>query len=376
MENHNLPTQNCVRQCVAVQPEHLLSPPYELRTEMNWTDFSGTANPLGMPASFLEAMEHALVMGNLSYTPDRDAYTLRSALARRFSLAPNSFLVGSTIGDMIRAVAQTYLPTTVGIAVPSPVEYALAIGNAGHNIVEVHSPAGFMIPRYQTAMHHDYSFDAALLSNPGYPTSRLLSEPTLLSYLENCTWVIVDERSIELTLGGQSMASFTSQYKNLVVIGSLCESFAIPGIPISYCIAHPDTIAQINSFFDSSTVNMFAEVLGEVALSELDHLEQTREFLDSEIPWLQCMLNLIPGISIYPAEANYVMCTYQVSHGMELCVNNVDELTSKLQLSGFLIRKLKGTLGLPHDNFFCVSVRTREDSERLIAAMREIILGN
>lgn len=364
-----------VRDCVTALPEQLLSPPYELRTEMNWIDFSGTANPLGTPASFIRAMEEALRAGELTYPPDREAHTFRSVLARRYGLPVGSFLVGSTVGDAIHAVAQTYQPCTVGVAVPGPVEYALAAGNAGHRVVEITSPSGFVVPDAVTAERHGIYFDAAVLANPGYPTSRLLPEPTLLSYLDSCTWVVVDERSIELTLGGESVYPLVSEHRNLVVVRSFCEPFSMPGIPISYCIAHPDTIAQIARFYDSSGVSMFAEVLGELTIAEMGYLERTREFLDSEIPWMQCMLNLIPGIDIFPAEANYVMCTFDNGPDMTLGVANTEELANRLQLAGFLIRKLEGTPGLDDDRYFCVAVRTREDNEKLIAALREIIIG-
>ena len=160
-------------------------------------------------------------------------------------------------------------------------EYALAAGNAGHRVVEIASPAGFTVPDPAAAERHGIVFDAAVLANPGYPTSRLLPKPTLLAYLDACTWVVVDERSIELTLGGESMVSLVNEHRNLVVVRSLCEPFAMPGIPISYCIAHPDTIAQITRFYDSSCVPMFAEVIGELALTETEHLERTREFFSA-----------------------------------------------------------------------------------------------
>ena len=364
-----------VRAAVTALPEQLLSPPYELRTEMNWIDFSGTANPLGTPPSFIRAMQAALAAGELNYSPDREAHTLRSVLARQHGLPVESFLGGSTVGDMVRAVAQTYQPCTVGVAVPGPVEYALAAGNAGHRVVEIASPAGFVMPDPAAAARHGVSFDAAVLANPGYPTSRLLPLPTLLAYLDACTWVVVDERSIELTLGGESMVGLVKEHRNLVVVRSLCEPYAMPGIPISYCVAHPDTIAQIARFYDSSGVPMFAEVLGELALAECEHLERTREFLDSEIPWMQCMLSLVPGIDIFPAEANYVMCAFDHGPDLNLGVASTEELAARLQLAGFLIRKLQGTPGLANGKYFCVAVRTREDNEKLIAALREIITG-
>lgn len=365
-----------VRSAVALLPEQLLSPPYELRTEMNWIDFSGTTNPLGTPEPMVHAMQQAISGGMASYTPDRDAHAIRSALSRRFGLPVEAFLCGSSVGDMIRAVAQTYQPCTVGVTVPGPVEYALAVGNAGHKVVDIASPSGFVVPDPAIARSHGIVFDAAVLANPCYPTSRLLPKPTLLHYLDACKWVVVDERSIELTLGGESMAPLTTEHRNLVVVRSLSESYAIPGAPVSFCIAHPDTIAQIGQFYDSSAISMFAEVLAELVPVELPHLERTREFLDAEIPWMQCMLSLIPGIDIFPAEANYVMCTFTNDGSMDLAVADTEELTSRLQLAGFLIRKLEGIPGLSSGRYFCVAVRSREDNEKLIKAMREIILGS
>ena len=42
-------------------------------------------------------------------------------------------------------------------------------------------------------------------------------------------------------------------------------------------------------------------------------------------------------------------------------------------LAGFLIRKLEGIPGLADAKYFCVAVRPREDNEKLVAALREII---
>lgn len=368
-------TGSNVRCAVAALPEQLLSPPYELRCEMNWIDFSGTTNPLGTPESFLQAMRAAIAAGEAGYLPDRESHAFRSVLARHFGLPVESFLVGTSVCDMVRAVAQTYQPCTVGVTTPGRVEYALAAGNAGHQVIDIASPSGFVVPEPAIARQHGIVFDAAVLANPCYPTSRLLPKPTLLHYLETCKWVVVDERSVELTLGGESMVPCTPEHRNLIVVRSLAESYALPGMPISYCVAHPDTIAQIEQFYDSTATSMFSEVLGEHLLVEYAHLERTREFLETEIPWLQCMLNLIPGIDIFPAEANYVMCTYTNDGTMDLEVADTEELAARLQLAGFLIRKLDGIPGLTGNRHFCVAVRTRSENEQLIAEMRKIILG-
>lgn len=354
-------------------PEQMLCPPYDVRGEISWIDFSGTENPFGTPQSFIDAMSDALSKGVISYLPDREAHTLRSVLARIFAMPVESFLVGSTVSSMITAVSQAFEPCVVGVSTPCPIEYVLALGNTGHTVESISSPASFVTPDADLLENRNVSIDAALLANPSYPTSRLLSKSTLLSYLSVCDWVVVDERSIELTLGGESMAKLTEEYRNLIVIQSFSEQYAMPGAHVSYCIAHPDTIKEISKFYDNTGVSMFAEVLADAAAQEHPKLDGVRGFLYSEIPWMQCMLSLVPGIDIFPAEANYVMCSYHNGGDLKLAISDVNHLSARLQLEGFLIRKLAGTPGLAENGYFCVAVRTRQDNEKLIAALRRIV---
>ncbi len=364
-----------LRDTTLILPDQPLYPPYQLRSEMNWLDFSTTSNPLGTPQSFLSAMHTSLVDGELTYEPDRDARALKAVLAARYSLPSKSFLCGSAVSSMIQAAAQTYQPCIVGVSVPSPVEYSLAVSNAGHEVMELSSSHTFVVPEASVAHKNGLEFDAAVLANPSYPTSRLLPKSTLLDYLKNCKWVIVDESLINLTFGGESMVEMTRDYRNLIVVRSLSSFYAIPGTPISFCVAHPETIKQIECFYDSSGVSMFAEVLAAAIQDEEGFIEETHELLDSEIPWMQCMLNLIPGIKIFPAEANFVMCSFDAKPPLELGVDNATELVFRLQLAGYLVKKLDGIPGILSDSYFCVAVKKREENEKLLSVMKRIILA-
>ena len=186
-------------------PEQTLNPPYDVRGEISWIDFSGTENPFGTPSSFVHAIRDALSSGFMSYLPDREAHTLRSVLARIYGMPVDSFLVGTTVSNIVRAVAQAFEHCVVGIPMPCPAETVLELSNCGHEVVNIASPASFVTPPADLVAQRDIKLDAAVLANPSWPTSRLLSKSTLLSYLDTCDWVIVDERSIELTLGGETM---------------------------------------------------------------------------------------------------------------------------------------------------------------------------
>ncbi len=339
----------------------------------SWIDFSSTENPFGAPDSFIRAIVDATSNGVLSYAPDRAAHAFRNTLSRIWGLPPESFLVGSTPSDMIKAAAQTFEPCSVGVTAPCPTEYVLALSNASHQIRKITLTSSYSTPLAKTLEKQNVQISAAVLANPAFPTSRLLAQNTLVSYLETCDWVVVDERSIELTLGGQSMIPLTRQYKNLIVVQSLNDPFAISGMQVSYCIAHPDTIAEIRRFYDDSSVNMMPEVLAEPLLMEYPKLDGVRGFLYSEIPWMQTMLSLLPGVDIIPAESNYVMSSFRNDGQLSREVSNVKALAKQLEQAGFRIKKLEGMPGLGSSDYFLVAVRTRQQNEALIDTMRQLI---
>ncbi len=368
-------TATGLRPAVSPAPEAPLEPPLEVRPEIEWLDFSSISNPLGTPPELVDAITLAIQRKTIQFAPDRDAYAMRTALARHHHLPPEAFLCGTSVTELIRTVAQTYQPCRVGISLPCRQEYALAIGYAGHTITDIAGTVGYFTPDPNMLPQGGAEMDAALLANPGYPSSRLLQKQTLIRYLERCKWVILDERSIELSFSGESMVPLTKRYRNLIVVRSLTETYALDGTPVAYLVAHPDTIAQISLFFDSSGVSMFAEVVSPVLEGLEDYIERTHEVLDKEIPWMQWMLNLIPGIRIYPAEGNYILCELVNDGTLNLAVSTTDELAVRMQRRDFGLHALNGIPGLEDHKFFCVGIKTHAENERFVAALRSSLIA-
>ena len=338
----------------------------------SWIDFSGIENPFGTPESFITALADAATIRTAFSKPDASAHVLKRALSSTLLLPEETFIVGLTVSSLISVVAQSFEACTVGVMVPCPVEYVLAASNAGHQITRISGTSNYVTPDFETASSQGSPFQAAILSNPGFPTSRLLPKRILLSYLESCDWVIVDERSIEFTLGGKSFASFVEEHRNLIVIQSFGEQFAMPGAPVSYLVAHPDVVAEIERFYDSSVISSLPETFAEPFSREYPKLDSVRGFLASEIPWMQTMLSLVPGIDIFPAEANYVMCMLNEATSPE-SIGSVADLAERLKEHRCIVRNLSGTPGIGNDASFSVAVRTRQENLLLIEALRDIL---
>lgn len=361
-----------LRESIATLPDKPVAMSYDMRSEVTWIDFGNRANPLGSPKSFVQELHTALVDGEHSYMPDHDGRAFRHGVARFLGVKPENILLGTSPVQLITYAACAFDYGTVGISVPCPMSYETALGNAGHAVLPLVNSISFAPVNAYDAQQQG-NFNGVLLGNPTYPTSRLLPRQSLVHYLEHTDWVVVDESNIELTIGGESAVPLVERYPNLIVVRNVSATFGIPGIPISYLVAHEEMIAHISQFYAGSEIGMFGEVLANQIAAQHAFIEETHEFLDNEIPWMQCMLSLVPGINIYPAEGNFVLCEFNPPGNMRFGVRNAAELVSSLQLAGFHVDDLDDAIGLPHDGFFCVSVRIREENEKLLAAMRTIV---
>lgn len=345
--------------------------PYEIRTEMEWVDFSNTANPLGAPPSVSDAVKGALAADALTFVPDRAGEHLAGILGRYYEYPADSFLPGTSVPAMIAMVAQAFMPCNVAIPSPAPAEYFLAVSNVGHVPIKAMNPYSQATAPPHLVETFGREFQGAVLANPSMPTARVLSEQTLRHYLDVCKWVIVDESHINLTLGGESFAHLTSQHDNLLVIRSLSEELGMPGVPLGYVVGNPRMIKSIRQFTDGSTIGMFHEVVARELPSLEEYFEATARYLDKEIPWMQCRLSLIPGIDVSPSESNYVMCGLKPGAGK--MPRTAAQLEIMLQKAGFAIRDLTNTPGIDGDRFFLVSIRAHSENERFIKTLRDIM---
>lgn len=346
--------------------------PYGKDTSLEWIDFSQTLNPLGTPAPIRRAI-HNITNSSPSDNEEALYHELPLLIARRLGISAENVAVGPSIPSILGIIASVMKPCAVGLSEPSRAGYAPTFKSYGHQIVEIPSIDGLAVPNPLTFAEDGIQFNGAVLANPTYPSSRLLSNNTLELYCQNYSWVVVDERGIDLTLGGESVVPFISKYPNLIVVQTLTDTFAIPDITFAYCLATPQVISYIEPMMKRPESVALAHSVAKESLNLSTYLDNTRDVLEREIPWMQCMLSLIPGMTIFPAEANYVLCSFQPKEQLNLGAENTVELVSKLQERGFMVRPLEHTPGLAPQTYFCVAVKTHKQNEQLIHAIRAIV---
>lgn len=330
-------------------------------------DFSSNVNASGPSRAAVRAAKRALAQ--IDRYPDSQSQELRRAIARYHGIKPEHILCGNGSNGLIHLIPRVLRPANALIPVPSFVEYAAAVEDAGGTVTPfaLGERDGFRLDPV------DMSFalagkDLTVFANPNNPTGRIVSKADVLEILryaarEGAT-VVVDEAFMDYD-ETESVVKEAVQAPNLIVLRAFTKFFGMPGLRIGYAVMNDGLADRIGKSLEPWTVNIPAQAAAVAALQDWSHIERTRKVTARERERLAAELRLLPGIEPFPASANFIF----------IKLNGIDgpSLTDKLGLRGILVRDCSSFPGLDA-RFLRVAVRTARENRKLIKALRAILL--
>ncbi|MEO1148963.1 MAG: threonine-phosphate decarboxylase CobD [Cyanobacteria bacterium J06638_22] len=333
-------------------------------------DFSASINPLGPPTGAIAAIQAN--WEQLRHYPDPEYRALRQALAEAHRLHPDWILPGNGAAELLTWAGRdlSALDQTI-ILTPGFGDYFRALRTFGGTWLGVpvaltqpppHLPLPLpVLPTPSPSQHH-----GLLLNNPHNPTGWLFSRESLRPYLETHQLVVVDEAFMDF-LGAdpaESVVDWVPDFPNLVVVRSLTKFYSLPGLRLGYAIAHPDVLQRWQQWRDPWSVNSMAEVAAIASLADHAFQQRTWEWLPEARSHLWTELANLPGLQPLVSAANFLLVRAQVS---------VPPLQQRLlQEHQVLIRDCMSFAELG-DRYFRVAVRTLEENQRLLTALRRVL---
>jgi len=216
-------------------------------------DFSHNLNPFGPPECLKELVAKAI--SGVDHYPDDNSSELKGTLAEHFGIGQDNIVIGAGSSDIIRMFPNTFLGKWDRALVmrPSFAEYSHQCKVAGASVKE-------LLLREDNDLRIDADellaaangVKAVYICNPNNPTGRIEPRAKILRIVkelgEENTLVFLDETLLELvpSHGEVSCVKEVEKYDNLVVIGSLTKSFAIPGIRVGFGFASESVIRAMN----------------------------------------------------------------------------------------------------------------------------------
>jgi len=337
-------------------------------------DFSANINPLGLNAKVREAIEENIA-GIIHY-PDPEGIELREALSYFYGIDKDRIVLGNGAAELLYVLFQTMRPRKILIPIPSFGEYERAARAAKAEIVYHRLPAtqSFSL-QIDTICDLLEGVDCLVLGNPNNPTGNLLTIEEIKRIAErakkqNCL-VVVDESFMDFVEQKErySCASMLSVYNNLFLLQSLTKIHAIPGLRLGFAATTSALANKLDLAKDPWNVNFLAQKAGVAALQQTDYLKKSMAYIVEQKHHLYTNLKKIEGLAVYEPTVNFILLDLKET-GFSAAAFRRAMLEKNI-----LIRDCSNYPGL--DEYHVrIAVKTKEDNDFLLCAIRGILEGN
>lgn len=296
-----------------------------------------------------------------------------SLAAKNFAVKQEYITVGNGAAELIKSLMQ-YLrgkDARIGLIRPTFEEYPNRYDRAKEVVFDV-STNNFKYSASDIIEYFDdKQINALVLINPDNPSGNLVDSNGLCTII---TWakkknlyLVVDESFVDFSSKKDMTLlkdSVLESYEGLAVIKSISKSYGVPGLRLGILASsNQELLSFIKKDVSIWNINSFAEFFMQIfekynnvyenALKQIQH-ERAR-FIDE--------LRKIPKVTVFPSEANFLM--------IQLHNITAKELTKRLLKEyNMLIKDLSDKVGR---NYIRIAVRSREDNDKMIAAIRQIV---
>ena len=240
-------------------------------------------NPLGPSPKALDLLKGQLnsFSSDLNRYPDGNAYNLKEAISKKYSVDMNQITIGNGSNDLIEFVSRCFLGegkkaiySQHGFAI-----YPLAIKSTG--AVPIKSKAknwGHDLELMKDLV--DDKTKLIFIASPNNPTGTAKTLQEIKDFLNNLPediLVFLDQAYFEYIEGTEFDIPFSliDDYPNLVISRSFSKAHGLAALRLGFCISNPELSNYLNRVRQPFNANSLALNLGKIALSDQEHIDKS-----------------------------------------------------------------------------------------------------
>ena len=296
-----------------------------------------------------------------------------------FGIRQDYVVVGNGAAELIKSLMERLLAgsstSKVGVIYPTFEEYPHRLKQEGIVAFQPDNRDLKYTEDDLIAFYTGKGISSLLLINPDNPSGNFISMAGLLKLL---AWsktqqiqLIVDESFVDFSDDFEHNTLLCNETladnPQLVVMKSISKSYGVPGLRLGI-LASSDValIKWIKKDISIWNINSFAEFYMQIfGKYESDYLAACRKFI-AERRRFEVLLREIPYMRVLPTQANY-FC-------IELTGKYSSAELTKLLLERYniMVKDCDSKNGLKGRNFIRISVRSQQDNDQLIAALKEL----
>jgi histidinol-phosphate aminotransferase len=172
--------------------------------------------------------------------------------------------------------------------------------------------------------------------------------------------VVIDEAYVDFA--PESRLDLLQRHQNVLILRTMSKSYALAGMRIGFALGSTGLIAALDSVKDSYNLDRLAIVAATAAIQDEDHHRAIVEHVVSERSWLEDKLRAM-GFGLSPSAANFAFVKPPAG-------SSAAAVADALRERRILVRHYDRD---PIAGWFRITVGTRIEHERLLAALKEIL---
>ena len=326
---------------------------------------SANENPLNIDEKLRKEIARAVKHVKFDRYPDPLANDLRDMIAEANGLEREQVLMGNGGDEMLFNVAMAWggpgrkllnMPPTFSV-------YAANARLIGTTVVDVLRRDDYSIDEDAVIDRLSQGdIDYMMIASPNNPTGQLAREEFMLRVLESTdALVMVDEAYFEFSR--RTMRPYLAAHENLVILRTFSKAFSLAGVRLGYILGHPHVINEFIKVRQPYSVDTPSQVIGQIVYENRAQFEKGVEGIIAERERLMEGLKKLPGVKVYPSDANYIL--FKLEHA--------DECWQYLLDRGILLRDFSHAPLL--ENGLRVTVGTADQNDDFLKQLRNFIMA-
>lgn len=337
--------------------------------EKEW-DIKLDANesPVNLPPLVQERVVSRLSFLPFNRYPEIGMTGLKEQIAQSFNLSVDNIVIGNGSSEILQALCHTFGGAANSIVYPTPSfsMYDIYVKMADSKAIPVSLNEDFSLNRekvVEAAKNADASL--VMLCNPNNPTGNVmpLDDIKYIVSRANCP-VVIDEAYYEFY--GQTAAVLLKDHTNLIITRTFSKAYGLAAARVGYMIASQELAAAVSKVMMPYHVNALSLAAAEVVYQMRDEFTAGIEQTISERNRLIEAFKTIPGMTVYPSEANFIMVRTNRAKILAACLADkgigIRDFSSNAELTDCL----RISIGTPveNDTLFKIAKACLESGEK------------
>lgn len=345
-----------------IRPEILALSGYHVPASSGLIKLDAMENPYLLPQNLRDEIASIVERAPINRYPDADPAELKARIRLAHGLPDGmDLLLGNGSDELIQLLAMALnKPGAALLTVePSFVMYRMIATFTGMRYIGVPLSDDFSLDL--TAMLKTVRREQPaliFLAYPNNPTGNLFSKVQLRAIIEAAPGLVVVDEAY-YAFADDSFLPQLDEYPNLLVMRTFSK-LGMAGLRLGYLAGSPEWLRQLEKLRLPYNVGVLPQLVAQKLLDQHGVLLEQAETIRAERAVLHRALSAMPGVEVYPSEANFLLFR----------VAGATTVFDGLKLRGVLIKNLNGAHPMLTD-CLRVTVGTPEQNGKFIAALRQ-----